>query len=303
MGLAANIRRDIKFAGGLFRLLKRIKPITLDSDVLACDDIEEAVDRFGPNIAVEDESRKLTYREFEALANRYANWAKSRNLKRSDVIALVMHNRVEYVAAWFGFSKVGVATALINNNLTGAALAHCLTISTAFNVVTDEDCWQAVEDARGLVDRNLMIWVHGLGEENETNARRDLDNAVRSASSAGADLYARLRRGHGLDAEGRPVQRPAAVSLDRGVGRRRLGAAERRADDHAAALLGHAFLARREDDRRDHVRLHRRTVPLSDQQPRKPGREGPQAAAGLRQRPAPRRLARVPEPLRHQGHS
>ena len=39
MGLAANIRRDIKFAGGLFRLLKRIKPITLDSDVLAFGDL------------------------------------------------------------------------------------------------------------------------------------------------------------------------------------------------------------------------------------------------------------------------
>lgn len=187
MGLATNIRRDIKFAGGLFRLLKRIKPITLDGDVLVCDDLEEAVDKFGPNVAVEDEHRKLTYREFEALANRYANWARSRNLKRSDVIALVMHNRVEYVAAWFGFAKAGIATALINNNLSGAALAHCLTISGAFNVVTDEDCWRAVEEARPHVDRNLMLWVHGLGEENETNARRDLDNAVRSASSVRPD--------------------------------------------------------------------------------------------------------------------
>src|SRR5690606_7041960 len=103
-----------------------------DGDVLVCDDLEEAVDKFGPNVAVEDEHRKLTYRAFEALANRYANWARSRNLKRSDVIALVMHNRVEYVAAWFGFAKAGIATALINNNLSGAALAHCLTISTAF---------------------------------------------------------------------------------------------------------------------------------------------------------------------------
>ena len=77
MGLAANIRRDIKFASGLYRLLKRIKPIALDSDVLVCDDIEEAIDKFGDNIAVQDEQRSLTYREFEALANRYANWPRA----------------------------------------------------------------------------------------------------------------------------------------------------------------------------------------------------------------------------------
>ena len=60
MGLAANIRRDIRFAGGLYRLLKRIKPITLDSDVLLCDDIEEAVDKFADHVALEDENRRLT---------------------------------------------------------------------------------------------------------------------------------------------------------------------------------------------------------------------------------------------------
>ena len=193
MGLVRNLRRDYRFLTGLMRLLKRIKPITLDSTVLLCDDLEEAVDRFGDNVALQDEHRTLTYRQFEALANRYANWARNRNLKQSDVIALVMHNRVEYLAAWFGFSKVGVATALINNNLTGQALAHCLSISNAFNIVTDEDCWRAVEEARPFVDRNLMLWVHGLGDEDETNERRDLDNAVRSASSVRPDKA--LRQG------------------------------------------------------------------------------------------------------------
>ena len=183
MGMVANIKREIRFVGGLLRLLKRIKPITLDSDVLICDDIEEAVDKYPDNIAFEDETRKLTYREFEALANRYANWAASRNLKRGDTIALIMHNRVEYVAAWFGFSKIGVATALINNNLSGPALAHCLNISGAFNVVSDEDCWKAADDARPLVDRDIMLWVMGLDEANESNNRRDFDNVVRSASS------------------------------------------------------------------------------------------------------------------------
>lgn len=187
MGLVNNLRRDARFVSGVVRLLKRIKPITLESPVLLCDDLEEAVDNFADNIALQDENRSLTYRELEALANRYANWARSRNLKRSDVIALVMHNRVEYIAAWYGFSKLGVTTALINNNLTGQALAHCLSISNAFNVITDEDCWQAVEAARPHVTRNLMLWVHGLGDGDESNERRDLDNAVRSASSVRPD--------------------------------------------------------------------------------------------------------------------
>ena len=38
MGLVANIRRDVRFASGLGRLLKRIKPIELDSPVLLPDD-------------------------------------------------------------------------------------------------------------------------------------------------------------------------------------------------------------------------------------------------------------------------
>ena len=40
MGFVANIRRDVRFARGLFRLLKRIKPIELDSDILLCDDLD-----------------------------------------------------------------------------------------------------------------------------------------------------------------------------------------------------------------------------------------------------------------------
>jgi fatty-acyl-CoA synthase len=183
MGLAANIRRDLKFAAGLRRLLKRIKPISLDSDVLVCDDFEEAVDRFGDNIALEDETRSLTYRELDGMANRYAHWARSRNLRRSDVIGLVMTNRPEYLAAWMGFAKVGIATALINTNLTGQALAHCLNIAGVSQVVADEETWRKCEEARPFVTRTMMLWVLGLRGEDEMSERRGLDNAVRSGSS------------------------------------------------------------------------------------------------------------------------
>ena len=183
MGLVANIRRDVRFARGLFRLLKRIKPIQLDSDVLLCDDIEEAVDKFADHVAFEDERRSVTFREFDAMANRFAHWAKSRGLRKGDVIALMMTNRVEYLAAWIGFSKVGVAAALINTNLAGPALGHCLSISGGFNVVADEDCWRQVEEARPHIDRDLMLWVLGLPEDEEASNRRGLDNPVRGGSS------------------------------------------------------------------------------------------------------------------------
>lgn len=183
MGLAANIRRDLKFAMGLRSLLNRIKPITLDSDVLLCDDFEEAVDKFGDNVALEDETRSLTYRELDALANRYAHWARGRNLRRSDVVGLVMTNRVEYIAAWLGFAKVGVATALINTNLSGQALAHCLNIVNVAQVVADEETWNQVETARPFVTRTMLLWVIGLRPEDEASERRNLDNAVRSGSS------------------------------------------------------------------------------------------------------------------------
>ena len=183
MGLAANIRRDLKFAAGLRRLLKRIKPIHLDSDVLVCDDFEEAVDKFGDNIALEDETRSLTYRDLDGMANRYAHWARNRGLRRSDVIGLVMTNRPEFIAAWMGFSKVGIATALINTNLTGQALAHCLNIAGVSQVVADEETWRQCEEARPFVTRTMMLWVLGLKGEQETSERRGLDNAVRGGSS------------------------------------------------------------------------------------------------------------------------
>jgi fatty-acyl-CoA synthase len=183
MGLAANIRRDLKFAFGLRRLLKRIKPIALDSDVLVCDDFEEAVDRFADNIAVEDEHRALTYRDLDAMANRYGHWARSRNLRRSDVVGLVMNNRAEYLAAWLGFAKVGIPTALINTNLSGQALAHCLNIAGVAVVVADEDTWRNCEEARPFVSRTMALWVLGLKEADEVSERRGLDNGVRSGSS------------------------------------------------------------------------------------------------------------------------
>jgi len=183
MGLASDIRRDVKFVGGLARLLKRIKPIKPDSADLVCDDFEEAVDRFADNVAIEDDHRSLTYRELDQLANRYGNWARTRNIRRGETVGLVMCNRADYIACWMGLSKAGIVTALINTNLSGQPLAHCLNIAGVAHVIADEINWAQVEAARPFCDKTLMLWVLGLSEAEQSGHRRNLESDLRSASA------------------------------------------------------------------------------------------------------------------------
>ncbi|WP_296817569.1 long-chain-acyl-CoA synthetase [Brevundimonas sp.] len=191
MRLIARLKRELRYLKGLRRLSQRIKPITLESPDLVCDDFEEAVDRWPDRVAVIDEQRQLTYRELDMLANRFGHWAKGRNLRRGDTVALVLPNRIEFLAAWMGFTKVGVAAALVNNQLTGAALAHSLAISKAHHIIADTETWQAVEAASGKLDKAVMIWVLDLPDSQEASARRNLDKAIKSASGVRPDRSVR----------------------------------------------------------------------------------------------------------------
>ena len=58
-------------------------------------------------------------------AMRAGRWSSA---SPGDVVCLLMPNRPEYLAIWLGFARVGGIVALINTNLRGEALAHCLDI-------------------------------------------------------------------------------------------------------------------------------------------------------------------------------
>ena len=180
MSFWARLQREARFLQGLRRTLKRIKGIEPDSRTLICDDIEAAVDKYPQRIAIEFEGRTLTYTQLDAMANRYAHWATGRGIKRGDTVALFMPNRLEYIPAWYGLSKVGVATALINNNLTGAALCHCLKISGAAHLIADSETAVAFEAVRNDIGRSMMEWIVGGAS---AKADRDLDRTLKGVSS------------------------------------------------------------------------------------------------------------------------
>ncbi|HEY8616573.1 long-chain-acyl-CoA synthetase [Phenylobacterium sp.] len=178
MRLKARLQREWRFVRGLNRTLKRVKSVAPDSANLICDDLQAAVERFRERPAITFEGRTVTFGEMDAIANRFAHWAKGLGIRRGQTVALFMPNRLEYFCVWYGLSKIGVVTALINNQLAGLPLAHCLNISQANHVIVDAETSPAFAAARDLLERTVQQWVLGPA----TGDQRDLVQALKSCS-------------------------------------------------------------------------------------------------------------------------
>ena len=187
MAVKAKLEREWRFMRGLNRTLARVKSIDADSDNLVCDDIQEAVEEWRDRSALTFEGRTVTYGELDAMANRFAHWGKGLNLRRGQTVALFMPNRLEYFAVWYGLSKIGVVTALINNQLSGLPLAHCLNLAGANHVIVDPETAPVFAAAKGLVDRALQQWVLGPAQGDQ----RDLVQALKSCSQLPPDKSVR----------------------------------------------------------------------------------------------------------------
>ncbi len=147
--------RDAKFGVQLFRVLRLFGDLKPDDTRTIADDFEDVIDAHPDNIAFVFEGETVTYRRFEERANRVANWATSQNLKPGDVVALDLENCPDFAAIWFGLSKIGVAAALINTNLEGEGLSHCIGIVDAKAVI-----------AGGVQAERVKACLPSLGGEN-----------------------------------------------------------------------------------------------------------------------------------------
>jgi fatty-acyl-CoA synthase len=161
VGIAAQLRREWRYLRGLARTLIRILSISARSKNLICDDLEAAVDRWRTRPAISFEGGHMSYGELDATANRFSHWVQTLGIARGESVALFAPNRLEYLAIWYGLSKVGVVTALINNQLTGEMLAHCLNISGARHCIVDDETAPAFTAVAPLLDHSMQEWTLG----------------------------------------------------------------------------------------------------------------------------------------------
>jgi fatty-acyl-CoA synthase len=187
MGPISRLRRDWRYVRGLVRTLAGVRAISGASADLVCDDLEAAVDRWASRPAISCGGAHLSYEDMDALANRVAHWARGQGLVRGQAVAVCLPNRLEYLPIWYGLTKVGVVAALINNQLAGDALAHCLRISRAAICIVDDTTAAACEAVRDHVAPLTQVWT--LGQV--IGRLRDLSAAIAAMSDSRPDAAVR----------------------------------------------------------------------------------------------------------------
>ena len=143
------------------RALEATAPIAGNPQRILPRVIEELAETRGDAPALLSASECLTYRALDDRANRYARWALEQNLGKGEAVCLVMPNRPEYLAIWLGISKVGGVVSLINTNLRGAALAHCLDIVKPQHIIVASELCGEVRAALAPMASPPKIWSHG----------------------------------------------------------------------------------------------------------------------------------------------
>ena len=131
MGFIERLKADLITLGGALRALRYTTHIAKNPTRVFPQLIEELAEKYGDAPALLSDRENLSYRELGARSNRYARWALAQGIAKGDTVCLLMPNRPEFLAIWIGITRVGGVVALLNTNLIGMALAHCINVVDA----------------------------------------------------------------------------------------------------------------------------------------------------------------------------
>ena len=146
--------------------------------VLSFASMVEANARKYPNdVMAHFEGESLTWDQLNKQSNKFAHLLKSQGVTKGDRIALLMENRLEFLAACMGISKLGAVTALINTSLTGKSLVHCITSVGSQKLIVGEEVFAVIDDSFDElnISRKDIIFVKDQGSSASPDWCTDYD--------------------------------------------------------------------------------------------------------------------------------
>ncbi|XP_030832217.1 very long-chain acyl-CoA synthetase [Strongylocentrotus purpuratus] len=108
------------------------------------------------------ENERYTYGEVAGNVNRTARWVigSDPSLKKGDVVCVLLHNGPAIVWTWLGLQKKGIIASMINYNLKGSALLHCIKASQPKHIIFGSEFIDAIlEIQASLRDLKIGLWM------------------------------------------------------------------------------------------------------------------------------------------------
>src|SRR6267154_3528834 len=177
---AARERSSPSVAKSWLKAIESTARVEASPTRLLADSVDDYAERTPDRVAILSEWETFTYGELASRINRYARWALENGIGVGDTVCLLMPNRPEYLAAWLGITRVGGVVALINTNLAGRSLAHCIEVAAPRQVIVAAELAGAFAGALPHLSLRPALWAHG--EAGADFARLDLDLERRAAA-------------------------------------------------------------------------------------------------------------------------
>ncbi|MDA9423844.1 MULTISPECIES: long-chain-acyl-CoA synthetase [Bradyrhizobium] len=140
---------------------------------LFADVIDDWAQREPGRVALVTADTSVDYEGLSKRTNRYARWARSVGVAKGDTVALIMPNRIDYVAAWLGISRVGGVVALLNTRLVGQSLAHCIDVARPTHIIVAHELTEMLDSATPHLKTQPEVWTHG-----DSRSERAIDVAL-----------------------------------------------------------------------------------------------------------------------------
>ena len=167
-----------------YRVIRDIK--RFEKEHLYISDHFQATARKYPNkLAILFEDREITFKELDELSNKIANLLHtSTNLRHGDSMGIFMENCPEFIAVYLALSKIGVTGSLINHNLRGKSLAHCIHIGHCSGLFFSYELSKPVLDVLPLLEPSISHMLYSVGGDRSISGAKTLANVIKTASPA-----------------------------------------------------------------------------------------------------------------------
>ncbi len=183
---------------GVLRNRRYLAPRPLDTLDSVGLKLEETAARFGDRTMLLFEGRQITWKEFNGLTNRFAHSLKARGIGHGDIVSLMMENRIEFLATLIAVNKLGAVVSLINTNLRGRPLTHCVSVTQSKAWIFGEELSDAVAGVKGdlaLQEGSDYLFVADTGKSRAPNWAADLSVEAEAAPSSNLAETQRVKLG------------------------------------------------------------------------------------------------------------